>query len=365
MKISEICNAIELWAPPALQESYDNSKLLCGNAATDCTGVVTTLDCTEAVVQEAIDKGCNFIVAHHPIVFSGLKSLTGRTYVERTLIKAIKHDVAIYAVHTNLDNVHTGVNAKIAEQLGLINTEILLPKKGFLKKLFTFCPRVAAEEVRRALFSAGAGSIGDYDNCSFNMDGTGTFRGNENSNPYVGEQGKDHAEPETKIEVIFPAYLENNVVRSLVQAHPYEEAAYDIVSIDNAHPRIGSGMIGELPDAMGAMDFLRHVKEKMQTPCIRHTELVKDQVKTVAVCGGSGRFLLPNAIGKGADFFITADFKYHEFFDADGKITVADIGHFESEQFTKELLAGFLAEKFSTFAVHLSEVNTNPVHYFL
>lgn len=365
MKLTEIIAQLDRWAPSAYQESYDNARLICGNPNAEIEKALCTLDCTEQVVDEAIEKACQLVIAHHPIVFGGLKSLTGKNYVERTVIKAIKNDIAIYAIHTNLDSVWTGVNRKIGEQLGLSDLRILNPKKGLLQKLYTFAPKADVARVRQALFDAGAGHIGDYDHCSFNTDGTGTFRGAENTNPHVGEPGEEHHEPEERIEVIFPVHISDKVVRALISAHPYEEVAYDIVALENEHPRVGSGMIGTLAESMPEADFMKHVGERMKAPVIRHTPLRDRPVKTVAFCGGAGRFLLNNAMAQKADVFITGDFKYHDFFDADGRIVVMDIGHFESEQFTPELIKQFLAEKIPTFAVLLSEVKTNPVHYFI
>jgi dinuclear metal center YbgI/SA1388 family protein len=362
--ISEVVSYLENFAPLALQETYDNAGLITGEAATEVKGVLVCLDSIEEVLDEAIRKGCNLIVAHHPIVFSGLKKINGKNYVERILIKAIRNHIAIYATHTNLDNIKHGVNAKICEKLGLKNTKILLSKKNLLMKMVTFCPESHAEAVRSALFASGCGQISNYDECSFNIEGTGTFRAGENTNPFVGEKGKRHNEKETRIETIFESYKENKVILALKESHPYEEVAYDIYPLQNSLPEVGSGMIGDLGSPMEPMDFLKLVKTGMKTKCIRYTALPSKKISRIAVCGGSGGFLLNDAVRQDADAFITSDFKYHQFFDADKKIMLADIGHYESEQFTMELLHGLLVKKFSTFAVHLTEVETNPVNYF-
>jgi dinuclear metal center YbgI/SA1388 family protein len=364
MRIAEIIQQLELLAPPTLQESYDNAGLLTGQSNWECNGAVVCLDSTEEVIDEAIQKGCNLVIAHHPIIFSGLKKITGKNYVERTIIKAIKHDVAIYAIHTNLDHVMDGVNKKMADKLGLKNIKILAPKPDLLMKLNTFVPEAHAEKVRHALFAAGAGHIGNYDACSFNTYGTGTFRGNESSNPFIGKKGEIHHEAEQKIEVIYPKWKEQQVLRALFDAHPYEEVAYDLHPLNNIHQFVGAGMIGELETEMRWIDFFTLLKTRFHLQIIRHTRPIKETIKTVALCGGSGSFLLNDAIRQRADVFITADYKYHQFFDADGKIMIADIGHFESEQFTSELLFDYLQQKFPTFAVVLSETNTNPVKYF-
>lgn len=365
MNISEIIAVLEELAPPVYQETYDNCGLLTGNASWQCTGILCTLDATEPIVQEAIDKGCNLIVAHHPIIFGGLKKITGKNYVEQTVIRAIKNDIAIYAIHTNLDNISTGVNRKIADTLGLINQRILSPKSNLLVKLLTFVPVDHTETVRNAIFNAGAGHIGNYSECSFSAEGTGTFKGNDQTIPFVGEQGKRHEEKELKLEVILPAFLQQKVVSALLKSHPYEEVAYDIVPLANEYGQIGSGMIGELPESVSETVFLDKIRQSFDLQVIKHTHLLNKPVKTVALCGGAGSFLINKAKASGADFYITGDIKYHEFFDAESKIVVADIGHWESEQFTPDLIIGVLRTKFPTFAVFKSDVNTNPVHYFL
>ena len=363
-KIKEIADLLENLAPLRLQESYDNAGLILGDQGTEITGALITLDVTENVVDEAIQKKCGLIVAHHPIVFSGLKKITGKNYVERTLLKAIKNDIAIYAAHTNLDSIASGVNGKICEKLGLKNCRILQPSEGMLKKLVTFIPVDHAEKVREAVFAAGAGNIGNYDSCSFNVHGQGTFRGDDSTTPFVGEKGKQHYENEIRFETIFPAYLHGRVISALLNAHPYEEVAYDIYPLDNKFDQIGMGMVGTLSKEKDEKEFLQQLKDIFGPGVVRHTRLLNKKVSKVAVCGGAGSFLLSRAITVGADFFVTGDFKYHQFFDADNKIVIADIGHFESEQFTKELFYELLTKNFPKFAVHLSEVNTNPVFYF-
>ncbi len=365
MKLSQLTTYLESLAPPAYQEDYDNSGLIVGHPDQDIFQALVSLDCTEAVVDEAIAKNCQVIVSHHPIVFKGLKRFNGKSYIERVVEKAIRNNIALYAIHTNLDNMMNGVNARICQTLGLDNYRILAPKHNLLKKLVTYVPQSHAEAVRSALFAAGAGNIGNYSECSFNADGTGTFKAGPDTNPYVGEQGKQHHENEVRIETIFPAILESKILMALVLAHPYEEVAYDLYALTNQHQQVGAGMIGELNTPVDEETFLFHIKEKMKAHVIRHTALTGKHIKKVAVCGGSGGFLLKQAIAAGADIFITADYKYHEFFDAEGKIVIADIGHFESEQFTQQLLYENITNKFINFAVRLTEVNTNPVKYFI
>jgi len=363
MKIKQVTSFLESYAPLEYQESYDNCGLIVGDFNAEVNGSLITLDCTEAIIDEAIATGCNLVIAHHPIIFSGLKKLNGSNYIERTVIKAIKNDIAIYAIHTNLDNVHNGVSAKIAEKLGLENCKILVPKSDLLRQLVVYCPTANAKTLKTALFEAGAGTIGDYDQCSFTSIGKGTFRANENCTPFVGEIGENHTENEDRIEVIYPKVKERAILDAMEVAHPYEKVAHQIYVLENKHQLVGSGIIGELNTPVESQVFLKNLKLNMQTDCVRHTTLVKQQIKTVAVCGGSGSFLLKNAIAAQADIFITADFKYHEFFDAENKIVIADIGHYESEQFTKDLIYDLLVKNFTKFAVRLSKVNTNPIKY--
>ncbi|HET9825293.1 MAG TPA: Nif3-like dinuclear metal center hexameric protein [Chitinophagaceae bacterium] len=365
MKISDVTSFLESSAPVSLQEHYDNAGLIVGDSGWDCRGVLCSLDATEDVVNEAASLGCNLVVAHHPIIFSGLKKINGKNYVEKAVITSIKKDVAIYAVHTNLDNVMTGVNGRIAQIIGLRNISILLNKENILRKLFTFAPVNKADEVRNAIFKAGGGHIGNYSECSFNTEGTGTFLAGQGTDPYVGKVGKQHQENEMKIEVVFPTWLENKIVNAMKSAHPYEEVAYDIVNLANDHQQVGSGLVGDLPEPSGEIEFLTRLKHAFDLKVIRHTPLLNKQVNRVAVCGGAGSFLVPRALMAGADIYVTADVKYHEFFDANGRMVIADIGHFESERFTIDLLAEILEQKFPNFAVLKTKIQTNPVQYFV
>jgi len=365
MKIKDVITSLEGIAPPSLQEGYDNAGLITGDPNTECTGILISLDATTAIVEEAKKKGSNLIVSHHPIVFSGLKKITGQNYVQKTVISAIKNDIALYAIHTNLDNVLNGVNGKIAQLLELKNASVLVPKESQLKKLYTFVPLIDADKVRQAIFDAGGGHIGNYEECSFNAEGFGTFKGGLNTHPYVGKPGEIHRENEIKIEVIFPSWLENRILKGLLAAHPYEEVAYDIIGLGNRSSSMGSGVIGELKEPADEKTFLKTLKEKFKLKVIKHTGLLNKPISRVAVCGGAGSFLISSALSAGADCFITSDIKYHEFFDANDRMVIADIGHYESEQFTINLLQEFLEQKFPTFAVLKTEVNTNPVQYFL
>lgn len=362
--VNEVCRYLETLAPKAYQESYDNSGLITGDPNAEVTGVLVTLDCTEAVVSEAVSKGCNLIVAHHPIVFKGLKKLTGQNYIERTVIQAIRADVAIYAIHTNLDNVHNGVNRRIADIIGLQKVRVLLPKTDTLMKLVTFVPQESAQVVLDALYKAGAGQIGKYSNCSFSITGTGSFLPDADANPTIGEPLKQEFVTEARVEVILPSHLKNVVWNALRSAHPYEEIAHYFSILNNENQEVGSGMVGELPEPMEPMEFLKRLKSQMNLRVIKHTAVLEGPVRKVALCGGSGSFLLPQAIQSGAQVYISADFKYHEFFDADGRIMIADIGHYESEIYTKALLQEVLTKKFPNFAINFSSTVTNPISYF-
>jgi dinuclear metal center YbgI/SA1388 family protein len=349
MQIKSLLAYLETIAPPMYQESYDNAGLIVGNANSEITGVMLCLDSTEAVLDEAMEKDCNLVIAHHPIVFKGLKRFNGSNYVERVVIKAIKNDIAIYAIHTNLDNVYyQGVNAKIAEKLGLENTRILAPKK-MLKKITAYVHPNYVDAVRVAIVAAGVGSVNGMDQRSYVSLGVGHASGDGNA--------------EVKIEAIFPVDAQRRVVNAFQQSYPNGKAAYEISTVENVNAQLGSGMIGELTEPVAETVFLKNLKSTMKAGVVRHTKLRNKRVRKVAVCGGAGGFLLSHAIRQEADVFVTSDYKYHEFFDADGKIVIADIGHYESEQFTIELLYEIISQKFSIFAAHSTKVNTNPVKY--
>lgn len=362
-KIAEIVQALEEWAPPSYQEVYDNSGLLCGDPSAHVKGILISLDCVESIVDEAIERGCNLIVAHHPIIFKGIKSLTGKNYVERTVIKAIKNDISIYAIHTNLDNIDTGVNQKLANKIGLKNLQILQPKVQMLEKLTTFIPKTETQKVLQALYHAGGGNIGNYSGCSFRVTGTGTFTPNEHANPTIGEALKQEEVIEDRVEIIYPADRRNRVLRALKDSHPYEEVAYYQQALLNQWQNVGAGMIGELPEAVSSEDFLRHLKEQLNTGCIRFTNFDRP-IKLVAICGGSGSFLISAAKAVRADAFITGDLKYHEFFDAEGELLLADVGHYESEFYTIELISDFITQRFRNIAPCLTKQSTNPINYF-
>lgn len=363
MKIREITRYIEELAPLNYAEDFDNVGLLVGSYNTEVSGVLVTLDTLEETIDEAIAKQCNLIVSFHPIIFAGLKKINGSSYVERVILKAIKNDIAIYATHTALDNSKNGVSAKMCEVLGLTNTKILIPKKGIIKKLTTVVPSVNAVSLRNSLFEAGGGAVGNYEHSSFSTIGESTFKGTENSNPVVGLKEVLHVDNETKISVIFERKNEVKILKCLQAEHPYEEVPYEIVTLENVHQDIGMGMLGELTKPMEEKDFLRYLKKTMQTACIRHSELLHKKIKKVAVLGGAGSFAISDAKRAGADAYVSADFKYHEFFKAEKDILLADIGHYESEQFTKNLLVDYLTKKFSNFAIVLSQKSTNPIYY--
>lgn len=364
MTIQEIIHEIELFAPLVYQESYDNCGVQVGTIDQECVGALLTLDVTEAVIEEAIERNCNLIICHHPLIFGGIKQLSGKNYVQRSIIKAIKNDITIYAAHTNMDSVLLGVNHKIAEKIGLQDLSILQESKNNLFKLQTYIPAEHATALKTALFEAGAGSIGNYSECSYEVNGWGQFRGNDESNPTLGNKNETLRVAEQKLEFIVPLHLQSKIIQTLQMAHPYETVAYELIPLANKNQTIGAGMVGSLPSPMGAYEFLAKIKDTFKIPCIKHTAITKPQIQKVAFCGGSGYFLLNHAIQAKADIFITADYKYHQFFDAENKIVIADIGHFESEQYTNEIFHSILRKKFSNFAIYLSYTNTNPINYY-
>ncbi len=364
MIVQDVINYLEELAPLAYAEDFDNVGLLVGNKNEKITGVLVTLDTLETVVEEAIKEKCNLIVSFHPIIFKGLKKITGKTYVERVVLKAIKHDIAIYSMHTALDNAMQGVNNMICDQLNLTNKRILIPQSETIKKLTTYVPKDEAKALRTDLFNVGAGDIGNYSDCSFNVEGYGTFNGNDSSNPTKGKKGIPHEEIETKVSITFAKHLESKIIKTLFESHSYEEVAYEITTLENKNQNIGMGMIGELEVPLQDIDFLNHLKVKMDTPMVRHSSFLNKPIKKVAVLGGSGSFAIGAAKASGADAFVTADLKYHDFFSAENHILLADIGHYESEQFTKNLIVAYLTKKITNFAIILSKTNTNPVKYF-
>ncbi|SDR05364.1 Nif3-like dinuclear metal center hexameric protein [Flagellimonas zhangzhouensis] len=363
MTVNDITKVLEELAPLAHAEDFDNVGLLVGNPNMEVNGVLVTLDTLENVVDEAIEKNCNLIVSFHPIIFKGLKKLTGSNYVERVVIKAIANNIAIYSMHTALDNSKMGVNAKICEVLGLENPQILIPKSSTIKKLTTYAPLAEVDKIKEALFNAGAGEIGKYSHCSYSLEGVGSFKPENGANPAVGNVGEVHFEKETQINVILSFEKEKQVLKALLEAHPYEEVAYEIFTIENTNQDIGMGMIGNLPSEMDEIDFLLLVKKRMNASVVRHSKLLGKKVKKVAVLGGSGAFAIGAAMKAGADVFVTSDIKYHEFYQAENQMVIADIGHFETEQFTKDLLVDYLTKKIPNFAVRLSESITNPIKY--
>lgn len=363
MIVREIAELIEQFAPIGLQENYDNSGLLVGNAETRVNGVLICIDVTEEIISEAVSYGCNLIVSHHPLIFGGIKRITGQNAVQRCIILAIKNDIAIYAAHTNIDNAPNGVSFRMGSLLGLRNMKVLQPLSGALCKLVTFVPKLHLSKVHEALFEAGAGHIGNYDSCSYNTDGYGTFRALPDSKPFVGKPNVLHTEPEVRIEVILPTHITSKVVNALLSVHPYEEVAYDIIPLQNDWHNAGTGITGELDLEVPENEFLQRVKSVFNCGIIRHSAFSGKKIKKIAICGGSGISLLNNALKENADIFITADVKYHDFFEAENRILIADIGHFESEQFTKQIFYEIITKKMPTFAVRISETNTNPVNY--
>lgn len=363
MRIKEILQTIEQLAPLPLQESYDNSGLQVGDVNREVTGILLCIDVTEDVIEEAISLGCNLVISHHPIAFRPFKSLTGKNYVERCMIQAIRNNIALYAAHTNLDNARGGVNYRLAQMLELQNVKILQPLENALLKFVTTVPLQYAESVRNALFNAGAGHIGNYDSCSYNLSGEGTFRAKEGANPHIGEIDRLHFEPEVRIETVIPVMKREEVLRALLAVHPYEEPVFDLYPIANNWPQHGSGVVGVLPEPMPEQEFLYLLKDIFNLPTIQHSKMQGREIRDVALCGGAGAFLIPQAITYGADAFITGEAKYNDFFDVEGRILLAVVGHYESEICTKEIFFEIISRKFPTFALHKSAFDSNPVKY--
>ena len=363
MKIKEIVSALDRFAPLPLQDGFDNAGLQIGLTEAEATGALLCLDVTEAVLDEAIALGCNLVISHHPLIFKGYKSITGKDYVERCILKAIRNDMVLYAAHTNLDNAKGGVNNKIAEKIGLKHLQVLEPKRNSLLKLVTFVPTEQAERVRKALFAAGCGNIGGYDSCSYNLKGEGTFRAGENTHPFCGSIGELHREEEVRIETILPSYKKGEVVRALLSAHPYEEPAFDLYPLENEWTQAGAGIVGELETPETELEFLKRIKKIFEVECVKHNRLTGREIQKVALCGGAGAFLIPQAICSGADIFITGEIKYHDYFGHEDEILLAEIGHYESEQYTKEIFYSIIRDLFPNFALHLSKINTNPIKY--
>jgi len=363
IRIKDILKEIERFAPLSLQEDFDNAGIQIGDDSQPANGALICLDVTEEIIDEAIDVGCNLIISHHPLIFKPFKALTGKNYVERCMMKACKNDIIIYTAHTNLDNTVGGVNYRLAEMFGLEDIRILNPQKNSLIKLVTYVPDHASEKLRKALFKAGAGHIGNYSSCSFNTEGQGTFLAMENSHPYCGEIGQIHTENEIRIETVFPAYLKSSVISSLLSVHPYEEPVYDLYKLENEWEQSGSGVIGNLPEWENELILLQRIKDTLHVECLRHSSLTGRKLRTVAICGGSGAFLIPQAISAGADIFITGEVKYNDFLDVENKILLAVTGHYESEICTKEIIFNVISKKFPTFAVQNSIINSNPIKY--
>lgn len=364
MKIFEICQYLDSVFPLAYQEDYDNSGLLVGDSQNQVFGILICFDLTEKIIDEAIAEKRNLIVSHHPLIFKGLKKINNTSESERIITKAIKNDISIYAAHTNLDNSKNGINGYVANLLGLKNSKILSPVENDLFKLIVFCPEDYAGNVRQSMFSAGSGNVGNYDSCSFNSEGFGTFRGNEAATPFVGNKNEIHFEKEQKIETIVPKYILNSVLSAMIKAHPYEEVAYDLILLKNQNLEVGAGIVGDLPKALPAKEFMEILKSTLQLRIIRHNSSdLSQEIRRVGYSGGSGSFLIHSALREKADIFISGDIKYHDFFDFKNRLLIADIGHFESERMIQDILFDVLTKKFPNFACSKANNSENPVHY--
>jgi len=363
MRIREILNVIEELAPLPLQEAFDNSGVQVGDINAEAKAALLCIDVTESVIDEAIALGCNLIVSHHPLAFRPFKSLTGKNYIERCLMKACKHDIVVYAAHTNLDNAKEGINYYLAKKLKLSQIRILSPLQKSLMKLITFVPVDHLDSVRNVLFNAGAGHIGDYDSCSYSSSGNGTFRAGENTNPFCGEIGEIHSEPEVRLEVVFPVYKQNDITKALIAVHPYEEPAYDIYLLENDWNQAGSGIVGTLMEEMDEDEFLYSLKDTLRLNVIQHSRFLNKKIRDIAICSGSGAFLIPQAVKYEADIFITGEAKYNDYYDVEDKILLTTIGHYESEIWTKDIIYEYLSKKYPNFVLNKSGYDENPVKY--
>ena len=363
MIVKEVINYLDEFSPFCYAEEFDNVGLIIGDYTQKVNGILVTLDSTESVIDEAIKSKCNLIISFHPIIFNDIKSITTNTYVERVIHKSIKNNISIIAIHTSLDNSIKGVNSAICKKLDIKNYKILIPKERTIKKLTTYIPSENVAKLKSEIFKIGGGSLGKYDNCSFSYKGLGSFKGNKKSNPKIGNKLTYTEIEEVCVNITFLKHLEKEVVKALKENHPYEEIAYEINTLENSNQNIGMGMIGELASSMDENKFLSFLKKKMKSKLIKHSKKIGKKIAKIAVLGGSGSFAIENAINSGADAFVTSDLKYHDYFKAENKILLVDIGHYESEQYTKNLIFNFLTKKIPNFAIVLSKTNTNPIMY--
>jgi dinuclear metal center YbgI/SA1388 family protein len=361
--LKELAAYLDSEIPLSFQESYDNSGLQVGSPDDEKSSALLTLDVTEAVIREAAASGCDVIISHHPLIFGGLKSIGGKTATERIISEAIKRNIAVYSAHTNLDAFDGGVSMRLAGELGLKDVRVLSPLKNRLLKLVAFVPESHLDNVRNAVFEAGAGVIGNYDRCGFTLKGTGSFRGGEDTNPFSGKKGSESFVNELRFETILFSHNISRVVKALLASHPYEEVAYDLYPLVNANIRAGMGAIGITDADYDEIEFLNAVAEKLGAAGVRYSQLTGKKVRKVALCGGSGSFLLGEAIAAGADAFITGDIKYHTFAEAENKILIVDAGHYETEKFATGIIYDLIIKKFPKFAVRFSGTNTNPINY--
>lgn len=363
MKILDVIKYLDQLIPAGYQESYDNCGLQVGDTSAEITGALISLDLTEAVVDEAVETRSNLIVTHHPFIFGGLKHIDADSPAGRIIYKLIRNGIAVYSAHTSLDKLSNGVSAQLAKRLGLCNLRILAPDSDSLKQLVVYCPKEQSQQLKDALYAAGAGNIGNYRHCSYSVNGTGTFEPLQGANPFVGTVGSETYTSEERIEMVYPKAFENKIVSALKANHPYETPAYSLIPLSNANPDVGLGIVGELPEDVEIETFIETVKQTVGIPVVRHSELCRKKVRTVALCGGAGAEFIGTAVAQNADIYLTSDIKYHDFQKATGHIVLADIGHYESEQFAKEFFYDKLSEKFRIFAIRIAKTETNFVGY--
>jgi len=363
MTCGEIIKILETWAPREISLERDNPGLQVGSGKNIVKNILLSLELTMDVINESIAKECNLIITHHPLIFHPVKSLDFQRDKNSMLIeKLIKNDLTLFSAHTNLDFTKNGVSFELAKMLGLKGIDFLVNLSANQYKISVFVPGDHVEEVADAIFNAGGGIIGEYSRCSFRTGGTGTFFGSNKTTPFLGEKGKQEQVSEIKLEAIADSWKLGGIISAVINAHPYEEPAYDIYPLKNKNINYGMGAVGELDKQLGREEFLKYVSEKLKAKCLKYTSGKSESIKKIAVCGGAGTELLKEAVQSGADAFVTADVKYHTFHDAQGKILLVDAGHYETEihvlnQIEKELSTA--AE--NNFKIFKYSGSTNPV----
>jgi dinuclear metal center YbgI/SA1388 family protein len=331
MDVRSIIGILERWAPRDVAMQDDNPGLQCGSVADPVRGILVSLDADLPVIQEAVRKRRTMIVTHHPFLFRPLRSIDTGSERGKIIELLLRHRISLYAAHTNLDFSAGGTSHALAEALGVTHPVFLRRSHRLQKKIVTFVPPEHVDRIAQAMAAAGAGILGDYDECSFRVEGIGTFRGNEKSSPTVGKRGRRERVRETRLEMVVAGRQLEQVIGALQKEHPYEEVAYDVFPCENVSTTHGAGVVGSLRRPVALGTFLLRAKRTLGVKALRYTGNPARRVRTIAVCGGSGAELLDDALAAHADVFLTADVKYHDYQRARGKIALVDAGHFETE----------------------------------